>query len=126
MYDIVRNPRTISYVPQVRYRNLPLKASSVFVSEKGFLDPIDDLFWILPFSSDMQAKRIRQENSITEDVWNARRAAIRADHRLPAARGALETSWKKRLESMLSAASAAGAVAPAILDGQVQYDETVD
>ena len=81
---------------------------------------------MLPFSNDMQAKRIRQENSITEDVWNARRAVIRADHRLPAARGELEPSWKKRLESMRGAASAAGAVAPMILDGQVQYDETDD
>jgi hypothetical protein len=74
----------------------------------------------------MQAKRVRQENNITEDVWIACRAAIRADHRLPAARGALETSWKKRLESMCCAASVAGAVAPMMLDGQVQYDETDD
>jgi hypothetical protein len=31
--------------------------SSVFVFGKGFLDRIDDLFWMLPFSSDMQAAR---------------------------------------------------------------------
>ncbi len=81
---------------------------------------------MLHFSSDMQAKRVRQENSITEDVWNARRAVIRADHRLPAARGKLETSWKKRLESTgkCCAASEAGAVVPMILEGQVQHDES--
>ncbi len=59
-------------------------------------------------------------------MWNARHAVIRADHRLPAARGKLGTSWKKQLESKAGAASAAGAVAPMILDGQVQYDETDD
>ncbi len=74
----------------------------------------------------MQSKRVRQENSATEDVWNARRAVIRADHRLPAARGELETSWKELLESKGGAASAAAPVAPMILDGQVQYDETDD
>ncbi len=83
---------------------------------------------MLPFSSDMQAKRVRQENSITEGVWNVCRAVIRADHRLQlaAARGELGTSWKKRIESKGGAASDAGAVAPMILDGQVQYDETDD
>ncbi len=73
----------------------------------------------------MQAKRVRQENSITEDMWNARHAVIRADHRLPSARDKLGTSWKKRLESK-GAASAAGYVAPMIMDGQVQYDGTDD
>ena len=100
--------------------------SSVFVFGKGFLDLIDDVFWMLPFSSDMQSKRVRQESSITEDVWNARRTAIRADHRLPTARGELQTSWKTRLETMAGSASSGASVAHAIQDGELQYDETED
>ena len=98
----------------------------MFVFGKGFLDLIDDVFWMLPFSSDMQSKRVRQDNSITEDVWNARRAVIRAEHRVPTARGELEKSWKERLERKGCASSVAASAAAEILDGQMQYDETDD
>jgi hypothetical protein len=47
--------------------------SSLAVFGKGMLDLIDEVFWMLPFSSAMQAKCVRQENNITNDVWNARK-----------------------------------------------------
>ncbi len=47
--------------------------ASVFIFGKGFLDFIDDVFWMLPFSSVRQAVKVRREFSITNDVWNARR-----------------------------------------------------
>ena len=52
---------------------------------------------MLPFSGARQAKRVRQENHITEEVWNARRKAIRDEHRLPNARAELERLWKERI-----------------------------
>ncbi len=47
---------------------------------------IDDVFWMLPVNSNKQAKRVRQDFSITEEVWNARREVIRADHHAETAR----------------------------------------
>jgi hypothetical protein len=64
---------------------------------KGLLDLLDEVFWMLPFSGARQAKRVRQENHITEEVWNARRKAIRDEHRLPNARAELERLWKERI-----------------------------
>ena len=52
---------------------------------------------MLPFSGARQAKRVRQENHITEEVWNARRKAIRDEHRLPNARAELERLWNERI-----------------------------
>jgi hypothetical protein len=60
--------------------------ASVFVFVKGFLDLIDDVFWMLLFSSDWQAKRVQKDFSITEDAWNARRELIRGEHRAETAR----------------------------------------
>ena len=71
--------------------------STVPVFGKGMLDLIDEVFWMLPFSSARQAKRVRQENNITDDVWNARRKMIRDEHRLPKARAELERLWKERV-----------------------------
>ena len=71
---------------------------------------------MLPFSSDMQAKRVRQDFSITEDAWNARRELIRAEHRAEAARTELAQAWKQRLISKgggEGAAPAGAAVAAA-------------
>jgi hypothetical protein len=34
---------------------------------KGMLDTLDDVFWMLPFSSKKQAQIIRQENQITDE-----------------------------------------------------------
>ena len=59
-------------------------------------------------------------------VRQPRRAVIRADHRVPTARGELEKSWKERLERKGCASSVAASAAAKILDGQVQYDETDD
>ena len=83
---------------------------------KGILDLLDDVLWNLPFSSVRQAKRVRQDFNIIEDVWNTRRAFIRADHRLPNAREELERLWKERIDKGLAAspgAAGAGVVDPA-------------
>jgi hypothetical protein len=53
------------------------------VSGKGMLDTLDDVFWMLPFSSKEQAQIIRQENQITDEEWGKRRDLIMAEHRLP-------------------------------------------
>ncbi len=52
------------------------------------LDTLDDVFWMLPFSSK------KQENNIIDDTWQKRRGQIMAEHRLPAAREQLEQQWK--------------------------------
>ena len=67
---------------------------------------------MLPFNSDRQAIRVRQEFSITEEVWDARRLLIRADHRAETARTELEQSWKQRLISKGGGAAAAPGAAP--------------
>jgi hypothetical protein len=97
----------------------------VFVFGKGLLDLLDDVFWMLPFSSVRQAKRIRTENNITEDVWNNRILAVAAEHRLPNARAELEQLWKERLISKGSAAAAGGASASQVAD-KVEYEAESD
>ena len=81
---------------------------------------------MLLFSSDWQAKRVRQDFSITEDAWNGRRELIRAEHRAETARTELAQSWKQRLKSKgggaAAAAPAAGA-AVAVADGEFVYEE---
>ena len=52
---------------------------------------------MLPFSSARQSVRVRQDNNITEEVWNTRRKVIRDEHRLPNARAELERLWKERI-----------------------------
>ncbi len=79
---------------------------------KGFLDLIDDVFWNLPFSGVRQAKRVRQEFHITEEVWNTRSKWIRDEHRLPNAREELERLWKERIANVQAEATGAGAGAP--------------
>jgi hypothetical protein len=84
---------------------------------------------MLPFSSVRQAKRIRTENSITEDVWNTRIQAVTAEHRLPNARADLdlELLWKQRLirKSSEAAAAFASASASQVTD-QVEYEAESD
>ena len=62
---------------------------------KGMLDTLDDVFWMLPFSSKKQAQIIRQDNDIMDDVWEKRRDKIMAEHRLPQAREQLAKQWKE-------------------------------
>ena len=69
------------------------------------LNLIDEVFWMLPFNSQRQANRVRQGNNISEDAWNARRKAIRSEHRLPDARNELGRLWEIRV----SAGTEAGA-----------------
>ena len=81
---------------------------------------------MLPFNSDRQAKRVRQDAGLTEGAWKSRQQAIRADHRAEGARAALAQAWKERLKSKGGGAAAAGpakSAAMALPDGELQYDE---
>ena len=62
---------------------------------KGMLDTLDDVFWMLPFSSKKQADIVRQENNLTDEDWLKRRDQITAEHRLEGARDQLRTQWKE-------------------------------
>ena len=64
---------------------------------KGMLDTLDDVFWMLPFSSKKQAEIIRQENNMLNDFWEKRRDKIMAEHRLPHGREQPELAkqWKE-------------------------------
>ena len=62
----------------------------------------------------MQAKRARQDFSITEAAWNGRRELIRAEHRAETARTELAQSWRQRLISKGGGAAAAPAAAAAV------------
>jgi hypothetical protein len=69
----------------------------------------------------MQAKRVRQEFSITEAAWNVRRELIRAEHRAEAAKTELAQAWKQRLigkggGALAGAAPAVGAAAAAVAE----------
>jgi hypothetical protein len=64
------------------------------VFSKGMLDTLDDVFWMLPFSSKKQAQIIRQENQITDLQWEKRRDLIMAEHRLPNSKEQLEQHRK--------------------------------
>ena len=82
---------------------------------------------MLPFSSDWQAKRVRQDFSIPEDAWSGRRALIRAEHRAETARAEPAQYWKQRLISKgcgAAAAPAAGAaVAAAAAAEELPFEE---
>ncbi len=65
----------------------------VHVFGKGIFDTLDDVFWMLPFSSKKQAQILRQENQITdEDGKNV--DLIIAEHRLPNSKEQLKQHWK--------------------------------
>ncbi len=61
---------------------------------KGMLDTLDDVSWMLPFSSKKQAQNIRKENQTTDEEWEKRRELIMAEHRLPNSKEQLEQHWK--------------------------------
>ena len=61
----------------------------------GFLDTLDDAFFMLPFSSRKQAELIRQEKCIPEDFWQTRRSLLSAEHQQKDARQQLRESWKQ-------------------------------
>ncbi len=50
----------------------------IHVFGKSMLNTLEDVFWMLPFSSKKQAQIIRQENNITDDTWQKRRDQIMA------------------------------------------------
>ncbi len=58
------------------------------------LDTLDDVFWLLPFSSKKQAQILRQENQITDEEWEKRRELIMAEHNLPNSKEQLKQHWK--------------------------------
>ena len=62
----------------------------------GFLDVLDDAFWMLPFSSVRQAQLVRQDHhiSIDDTKWTQRREKIMGEHRKDGAREQLTASWK--------------------------------
>ncbi len=96
--------------------------------KKGMLDLIDEVFWMLPFSSVRQAKRVRQDNTITDDVWNARSKMIRDEHRcLPNVRVVLERLWKERVtKDIASNAAQRGGGAAVDSDKDVLSMESVE
>ena len=103
-----------------------LKSSTTqaHVFGKGILDLIDDVFWHLPFSSKNQAKIVRKDNNITEDMWDTRRKTIRDEHRQPNARDELSRLWKERIRARI--ASGASAAAGAGMDDAALPMETED
>jgi len=80
---------------------------------------------MLPFSSDMQATRVRQDFSITNAAWNVRRELIRAEHRAEAARTERAQAWKQRLMSKGGGAGAvpAGGAAAAAAAEELTFED---
>ncbi len=80
---------------------------------------------MLPFSSDWQAKSVRQDFSITEDGLNGRRKLIRVEYRAETARTELAQSWKQRLISKGSEAAAAPAADAVVVvaDEELPYKD---
>jgi hypothetical protein len=66
---------------------------------RGFLDTIDDVFWMLPFSSVRQAQRVCQDHIISMDDWTKRREKIMQEHRQEGAREQLTAPWKEWVAS---------------------------
>ena len=58
-----------------------LWGSMVHVFGKGFLDLFDEVLWMLPFNSERQAARVRQDNNVLrlDKPWDACRKIIRDD-----------------------------------------------
>ena len=68
---------------------------TIYAFGHGFLDTLDDAFFMLPFSSRKQAELIRQEKNIPEDFWQTRRALLSAKHKDTDARKQLKEGWKQ-------------------------------
>jgi hypothetical protein len=93
------------------------------VFDKGLLDTLDDVFWMLPFSSKKQAQIIRQENQIADLQLGKRRDLIMAEHRLPNAKEQLEQHWKAWIaQDAFTARRAAGIRARAAAAETPEYD----
>jgi hypothetical protein len=69
------------------------------VFRNGFLDVIDDVFWMLPFSSVRQAQLVFQDHNITMDDWTKRRERIMQEHHKDGAREQLAATWKSWVAS---------------------------
>ena len=77
------------------------KTNQVF--GRGLLDTLDDVFWMLPFSSKKQADLVRQENDIADDIWERRRKLIFAENRTDEAREHLTNGFKAWISRSRSA-----------------------
>ena len=80
---------------------------------------------MLPFSSDWQAKRVRQDFSIIEDgPRELIRAELWPEHRAETARTELAQSWRQRLISKGGGAAAAPAATAAVVaDEELPYED---
>ncbi len=65
----------------------------------GFLDVINDVFWMPPFSSVRQAQLVCQDHNITMDDWSKRREKIMDEHSKSGAREQLALSWNSWVAS---------------------------
>ena len=90
---------------------------------KGMLDTLDDVFWMLPFSSKKQSHIVRQENGLTDEDWLKRRDQITAEHRLEGAREQLRTQWKAWINQDASKASSQAAPTAPATQAIPEYDE---
>jgi hypothetical protein len=91
---------------------------------KGMLDTLDDVFWMLPFSSKKQSHIVRQENGLTDEDWLKRRDLITAEHRIEGARDQLRTQWKAWInQDAFKASSQAASRAPAGDSTIPEFDE---
>ncbi len=87
------------------------------------LETLDDVFWMLPFSSKKQAQIIRQENQITDKKWGKRRNLIMAEHRLPNSKEQLEQHWKAWMAQDAFSGSRAAATRAKAAAAQIpEYD----
>ena len=86
-------------------------------------DNLDDVFWMLPFSSKKQAQIIQQQNQISDEEWEKRRDLIMAEHRLPNSMEQLEQHWKAWIaQDAFSARRAAATHAKAAAAQIPEYD----
>jgi hypothetical protein len=60
----------------------------------GYLNYVDSLFFYLPFSSNLQADKIRLPTATTQEDWNRLRERLQQDHRKPENRPILIQAWK--------------------------------
>ncbi len=89
----------------------------------GFLDVIDDVFWMLPFFSVRQAQPVCQDHNITVDDWTERRERLVQEHRRDAARKQLWKSWVAS-EDFQKTKAAAQAEESATAEAEIpEYDD---
>ena len=61
---------------------------------QGFQAYIDNLFWFLPFSSQLQAYDMLAKKEISDEPWVTKREELKADHLKERAAADLREGWK--------------------------------